>query len=62
MELATLILSMVLEIGKAIGAALKGGDWSVLDRPVKELLPDELAVTVARKRAEAEAEAKFGGA
>lgn len=60
MELATLILKMVLALGQAVAEAFDRGDWSILDRPVKDLLPLELKVSLARKRAELEAKAKFG--
>lgn len=58
-EWAVLIIKVVAALGTEIAKALGKGDWSVLDRPVKDILPDDLKITLARKRAEAEAAAKF---
>lgn len=57
---AKLIVEVVTVLGKEIAKALNAGDWSVLDKPVKDVLPSKLKTTLARKRAKAEADAKFG--
>jgi hypothetical protein len=60
MEIVRIIIEIVAALARAVGGALASGDWGVLDRPVREVLPLELQVTAARARAEAEAEAKLG--
>lgn len=60
MEWAQLIVEVLTALGREIAKALKAGDWSVLDKPIKEILPTKLRVTLERKRAEAAAAAKFG--
>lgn len=59
MEWASLIVEVLAALGREIAKALKAGDWSVLDKPVREILPTKLRITLERKRAEAEAAARF---
>jgi hypothetical protein len=60
MEIATLVLAIVAALAQAFSTAMSKGDWSVFDKPVRELLPRPLKTTLAKSRAKAEAEAKFG--
>lgn len=55
-----ILFQVVGAIGAEIFKAVTKGDWSVFDKPVRELVPDELATTLAKKRAEIEAAMKFG--
>ena len=60
MELANLILSIILAIGRAISDALSTGDISILDKRVSELLPRTLRTSLSRALAEEKARRKFG--
>lgn len=60
MEVVGLVIEIVSALARVIGTALAAGDWSVLDRPVADILPAQLQVSLARARAEAEAVAKLG--
>ena len=62
MEWAGLILQIAFAVGQEIYKAVTANDMSVFDKPVRDLIPKELQVTLARKRAEAAADAKFGTA
>lgn len=60
MDWVKLVLEIVFRLGAVIHEALKNGDDSVLDRRVNELLGEELRSSVAKRIADARAEAKFG--
>lgn len=58
-EWGLLILKILTALGSVFEKAFAKKDWSVFDKPVRELLPKTLRITLARKQAEAEAVAKF---
>lgn len=59
-ELGKLIGGVIAGVVTALADGLGKGDWSVLDRPVRELLSPELKAKAALARAEAGAAAKLG--
>lgn len=60
MEWVALIIQVVAAIAGEIAKAIAAGDASVLDKPVRDLLPDPLKTTLAKKLAEEQAAQKFG--
>jgi hypothetical protein len=60
METLGLAIRLTTIVMTAIGAAIDGGDSSILDKPVRELIGGELATTLAKKAADARAALKFG--
>jgi hypothetical protein len=62
MEIAVLILRIVVALGERIAEALKEGDPSILDRPIRDILPASLLTTAEKAAADAKAAAHFGGA
>ncbi len=59
-EIVKLVVEATVQIGVMLYNAFKTGDMSALQRPVHEILPETLRVTLAKRAADAEAKAKFG--
>lgn len=60
MEWAALIIQVVASLATEIAKAFQTGDASILDKPIRELLPDPLKTTLAKKLAEEAAAQKLG--
>lgn len=60
MEWLPLALEVATTLARAVIAAIQAGDASILDKPVRELLGQALATTLAKRAADARAAAKFG--
>lgn len=60
MSWAALAMEIGIALARKVFEAMQAGDASILDKPVRELLGAELATTLAKKIADAKAEAKFG--
>lgn len=59
-EVVALIIESSAAFAKVLLEAFKNGDHSVLAKPVSEIVPPTLAMTLARRAAEKAAELKFG--
>jgi hypothetical protein len=59
-EIAKLVLAVGFELAKIIIDAFTSGDHSQLHRPLSDFIPAELKTSLARRKAELEAKAKFG--
>ena len=62
MEWLELAFKIAAKLGEVIIGAISRGDTAVLDQKIGDVLGHELRTTLARRAADAEAVAKFGGA
>ncbi len=60
LEITKLVIEIGAEVGKFLLEAFQNGDTSVLDKPLKDIIPAELRTTLAKKLADAAAAKKFG--
>jgi len=58
-SIAQIVLSVVQAIGGLLIEAFSKGDASILDKPLKDILPAELRAETAKRLADAAAAAKF---
>lgn len=62
LEIAQLLMQIGTAVGLEVWKAVQSGQsiTSVLDKPLRDLLPAELRTTIAKREADLAAAAKFG--